>query len=132
MSALGQKQTFAPQKGHVALPPKADMCGANTHVRFGPKADIGRLHSIISSAVVSNASGRVLGPIARTPPLGLSCCRRRCGPVAVLTQFQGKRDEENAKYDRIGRDCPDQPKCAGPWGNQDDGAEYYRQHAAKD
>src|SRR5262245_60797467 len=23
-----------------ALPPKADMCGALTHVRFGPKADI--------------------------------------------------------------------------------------------
>jgi hypothetical protein len=24
-----------------ALPPKADMCGATTDVRFGPKADIG-------------------------------------------------------------------------------------------
>src|SRR5262245_60102211 len=23
-----------------ALPPKADMCGANTNVRYGPKADI--------------------------------------------------------------------------------------------
>ena len=23
-----------------ALPPKADMCGAVAHVRFGPKADI--------------------------------------------------------------------------------------------
>jgi len=52
--------------------------------------------------------------------------------VAVLTQFQGKCDEDNAKYDRIGRDGPDQPKCAGPWGNQDDSAEYYRQHATKD
>ena len=26
MSALGQKQTFAPQKAMSALPPKADMC----------------------------------------------------------------------------------------------------------
>jgi len=23
-----------------ALPPKADVCGANRHVRYGPKADI--------------------------------------------------------------------------------------------
>ena len=28
MSALGQKQTFAVQKGMSALPPKADMCSA--------------------------------------------------------------------------------------------------------
>jgi hypothetical protein len=28
MSALGQKQTFAPQKVMSALPPEADMCGA--------------------------------------------------------------------------------------------------------
>jgi hypothetical protein len=40
MSALGQKRTFAVQKVMSALPPKADMCGANTDVRFGPKADI--------------------------------------------------------------------------------------------
>jgi hypothetical protein len=40
MSALGQKQTFAPQKAMSALAPKADMCGAARDVRFGPKADI--------------------------------------------------------------------------------------------
>jgi hypothetical protein len=28
MSALGQKQTFAPQTGMSALPPKADICSA--------------------------------------------------------------------------------------------------------
>jgi hypothetical protein len=28
MSALGQKQTFAPKKAKSALPPKADMCRA--------------------------------------------------------------------------------------------------------
>ena len=40
MSALGQKQTFAVQKGMSALPPKADMCSALAHVRFVTKADI--------------------------------------------------------------------------------------------
>ena len=40
MSALGHKQTFAVQEAMSALPPKADMCSANTDVRFGPTADI--------------------------------------------------------------------------------------------
>jgi hypothetical protein len=40
MSALGHKQTCAPQNVMSALPPKADMCGATKDVRFGPKADI--------------------------------------------------------------------------------------------
>jgi hypothetical protein len=40
-SALGQKQTYAVQKGMSALPPKADMCAAAWDVRYGPKADIG-------------------------------------------------------------------------------------------
>jgi hypothetical protein len=58
MSALGQKQTPALQKTDVrpapnsdrksrlarnamsALPLKADMCGATSDVRYGPKADI--------------------------------------------------------------------------------------------
>jgi hypothetical protein len=40
MSALGQKQTFAMQNGMSALPPKADMCGAKSDVRFVPRADI--------------------------------------------------------------------------------------------
>ena len=39
MSALGQKQTCAAQKVMSALPPKADMCGANRDVRFVPIAD---------------------------------------------------------------------------------------------
>ena len=42
MSALGQKQTYAVQKGMSALPLKADMCGALAHVRFVPRADITR------------------------------------------------------------------------------------------
>ena len=40
MSALGQKQTYAVQKAMSALPPKADMCSAQGHVRLVPKADI--------------------------------------------------------------------------------------------
>ena len=43
MSALGQKQTFAAHKPMSALPPKADMCGATRDVRFVPIADIARL-----------------------------------------------------------------------------------------
>ena len=39
MSALGRKQTFAPQNVMSALAPKADMCGALAHVCFGPIAD---------------------------------------------------------------------------------------------
>ena len=41
MSALGQKQTCAAQKGMSALPPKADMCSATRDVRLVPIADIG-------------------------------------------------------------------------------------------
>ena len=58
MSALGHKETFAAQQVMSALPriatakadmpqmvmsalaPIADMCGATSDVRFGPKADI--------------------------------------------------------------------------------------------
>ena len=40
MSALGQKRTCAVQKVMSALPPKADMCGAQANVRFVPIADI--------------------------------------------------------------------------------------------
>ena len=40
MSALGQKQTCAAHKVMSALPSKADMCSAQTYVRFVPKAVI--------------------------------------------------------------------------------------------
>ena len=36
---MGQKQTYAEQKGMSALPPKADICSAITNVRFVPIAD---------------------------------------------------------------------------------------------
>ena len=40
MSALGQKRTCAVHKVMSALPSKADMCSAQTHVRFVPIATI--------------------------------------------------------------------------------------------
>ena len=40
MSALGHKRTFAVQKVMSALPPIADMCSAQAHVRYVPIADI--------------------------------------------------------------------------------------------
>jgi hypothetical protein len=56
MSALGQKQTFGPQSGMSALPPKADVCVATRDVRFGSIADIyateilGLLHPRVAQA----------------------------------------------------------------------------------
>src|SRR4029077_2520407 len=47
---LGQKQTFAVQRGMFALPPIADMCSALADVCLVPIADIVAIHSIISSA----------------------------------------------------------------------------------
>src|SRR5262249_28010959 len=41
-SALGQKQTYAAQKPMSALPPKADIWSAPTHVGFGQIADLSR------------------------------------------------------------------------------------------
>ena len=48
MSALGQKQTYALQQAMSALPPKADMRGATTDVRFGPIADIRLFDQLVS------------------------------------------------------------------------------------
>jgi hypothetical protein len=39
MSALGQKQTLHSEIGMSALPPKADIGGVSSDVRFVPKAD---------------------------------------------------------------------------------------------
>jgi hypothetical protein len=43
LSALGQKQTFPHRRAMSALPPKADICSAPAHVRFGPEADMASL-----------------------------------------------------------------------------------------
>jgi hypothetical protein len=46
MSALGQKQTYAVQKGMSALPLKADIQEQLANVRFVPIADMARALSI--------------------------------------------------------------------------------------
>jgi hypothetical protein len=60
MSALGQKQTCASQTVMFALPPKADMCGANRYVCFGPIADIGaaRQTDLSGMGVISGGDER--------------------------------------------------------------------------
>ena len=64
MSALGQKQTFAPQKVMSALPPIADMCSATRDVRFGPIADIGtNLH--VGYSITSSARASSIGKMVR-------------------------------------------------------------------
>ena len=55
MSALGHKQTFAPQKAMSALTPKADICGALAHVRFVPIADLNRM-CVLQSTLIFPAS----------------------------------------------------------------------------
>jgi hypothetical protein len=46
MLAYGRdRESGFPRKVMSALPPKADMCGANGHVCFGPKADICSIRS---------------------------------------------------------------------------------------
>jgi len=61
MSALGQKQTFAPQEVMSALPPKADICGAATDVRSGPEADI-QPPSDLSLEIASSVMDSIGGP----------------------------------------------------------------------
>src|SRR5262245_7598007 len=48
------------QKGMSALPPKADMCSANTDVRFGPKADIACTNDRVAVKFVKSNFGATL------------------------------------------------------------------------
>ena len=59
VSALGHKRTFAVQNVMSALPPTADICSVQAHVRFVPIADITLHHSITASAVVNSDGGMV-------------------------------------------------------------------------
>ena len=57
MSALGQKQTCAAQKVMSALPPKADMCGAQADVRFVPQADISLFDHLVGTGDQAGRNG---------------------------------------------------------------------------
>jgi hypothetical protein len=59
MSALGHKRTSAHVRMTSALPPKADIGGAQRDVRFVPKADIAPPHSITWSARAISDDGTV-------------------------------------------------------------------------
>src|SRR6185436_5536678 len=70
MPALGQKPTCALQNLMSALPPIADMCGAQAHVGFGPIADM-QIKSHLLHAPVRSFSMHVISdfPITkRWPP----------------------------------------------------------------
>jgi hypothetical protein len=69
MSALGQKRIFRSAIAMSALPPKADMCGALAHVRFGPEADIGQTCEVFTDALGA--------PIAR-------CSKHEAGVAAIV------------------------------------------------
>src|SRR5262245_28825342 len=71
MSALGQKQTCAVQNIMSALLPKADMCGATSDVRFGPKADIGELSCLLTAQAPTpqwRANSHARSRSASSPP----------------------------------------------------------------
>ena len=55
----GDCKSGLPQTAMPALPLKADMCSALTHVCFGPIADISQVYSITSSARASSDGGTV-------------------------------------------------------------------------
>ena len=66
MSALGKKQTYATHKVMSALPPKADMCGATSDVRFVPEADIPGCYlpgEITLLATSYSSSARTIGSL---------------------------------------------------------------------
>ena len=92
MSALGQKQTFAVQKGMSALTPKADMCGALADVRFGSKADICRAPTHVR---FTPNSDRESGPpqtvmSALPPKADIRHCSGSCGPECIATPPRDK------------------------------------------
>jgi hypothetical protein len=112
-SALGQKQTCAPQKGHVRFTPKsghvhctrvclpkADMCGALAHVCFGPIADSciaakRRKLFALNVCLADNATVFVVfatdmrGEIVETSTNGIKAEleKLRCDLIAALNQL---------------------------------------------
>jgi hypothetical protein len=79
MSALGQKQTFAPQKVMSALPPKADICGATRDVCYGPKADIANSRSTFALRAIAKKE--------KVPRLIYSPLNNRCTLLCKQTKL---------------------------------------------
>ena len=86
---LHANNAFGPRMS--ALPPKADICSALTHVRFVPIADIAPSRSITSSAGLSGAceaARQVLlvavWPVRRCAPRSLWQARCPNGPAGIF------------------------------------------------
>ena len=89
MCALGQKQTYAVQRAMSALPPKADMCGATTDVRFGPKADVAMQERM---SAMNGSADQSLGAHRDRKLKERAVWLASCGPQASTVGF----------YDRTG------------------------------
>jgi hypothetical protein len=73
MSALGHKRTFRGAIVMSALPPKADMCGAATDVRFGPIADI-QERAVQTERPPRGGLAKIRSGAIRTPQLLVCLC----------------------------------------------------------
>ena len=58
MSALGHKQTCAPQKAMSALPPKADMFSVEIEVCFVPRADMPSVAYAVPESAMARSRAR--------------------------------------------------------------------------
>jgi hypothetical protein len=89
-----------------ALSPKADMCGATRHVRFGPKADIRTKpeisYSMTSSAWARSDGGKV-SPSALAVLRQFELCRRLYGQVGRSFAFEDAIDVTSRSSERIDR-----------------------------
>ena len=81
MSASGKKQTFALQQVMSALPPKADICSALAHVRFGPIADIQHIYDR------SGSSAATRGKITLISVNSPGCVSTSIEPPCCLTMI---------------------------------------------
>jgi hypothetical protein len=77
-------------KAMSALPPKADMCSAPVHVRFGPKADIGRLTAPSQSRLWLVRRADILYKFVVLPAAGIKIVFVAGKLISILSLFQDK------------------------------------------
>jgi hypothetical protein len=90
MSALGQKQTFRPRIAMSALPPEADMCVANTDVRFVPIADIRKTNGANRKTALRQSLRNQIGVLIRPQQPSASCASR----ADLVRRGRRRRGEE--------------------------------------
>src|SRR5262245_31745585 len=108
MSALGLHQPMS------ALPPKADMCSALGHVRFGPIADMEPSHSITSStrARIEGGTVRPIALACRGVPIGNTnaaheVTTKSLTPASPMVGTSGKVGQRCAEVTAKARIFPD-------------------------